>query len=367
MCLVVSNGNMKIAIDINHPAHVHFFKNFIWEIEKKGHDILITASKKDVALKLLEDYGFDYVNMGSYGGSLPEKIVNVPIMDLKLLRAIRNFKPDIFVGLASIRAAHVSRIVRKPCIIFADEEYAYPYYNAFAEAICGFSGFKISGNKILKIDGYKELAYLHPNRFFPSLREFSDEKKFEEQDFAILRFVGWKAYHDVGRWGFDLKTKRKLIRELEKHLAVFISSEAQLPKEFENYRLRTPPDKIHDLLHYAQLLVCDSQTMTTEAAILGTPTIRYNSFVGENDMGNFIELERKYGLIFNYNDPNKVIDKVVDLIKRPNLKEEWSKKRDILLKEKIDVTSFMIWFIKNYPKSFMDMKEDSSKQYRFVS
>ena len=25
----------KILVDIGHPAHVHFFKNFIWEMEKE--------------------------------------------------------------------------------------------------------------------------------------------------------------------------------------------------------------------------------------------------------------------------------------------------------------------------------------------
>ena len=45
---------MKIVVDINHPGHVHFFKNFIWEMEKRGHKILITVKEKDVTLKLLD-------------------------------------------------------------------------------------------------------------------------------------------------------------------------------------------------------------------------------------------------------------------------------------------------------------------------
>jgi len=118
-------------------------------------------------------------------------------------------------------------------------------------------------------------------------------------------------------------------------------------------------------LCYAKMLVGDSQTMTTEAGVLGTPAIRCNSFVGENDMGNFIELEQKYSLIFNYDDPNKAMEKAVELIQKPNLKEEWKKKREQLLKDKIDVTAFMVWFIENYPESFREMKENPEIQYRF--
>ena len=49
---------MRILIDIGHPAHVHYFKNFIWQMQKKGHEFMITARDKEVALNLLDKYGF---------------------------------------------------------------------------------------------------------------------------------------------------------------------------------------------------------------------------------------------------------------------------------------------------------------------
>ena len=36
-----------------------------------------------------------------------------------------------------------------------------------------------------------------------------------------------------------------------------------------------------------------------------------------------------------------------------------------MLKEKIDVTDFMIWFIENYPKSVQTMKVNPDYQYKF--
>jgi predicted glycosyltransferase len=97
--------------------------------------------------------------------------------------------------------------------------------------------------------------------------------------------------------------------------------------------------------------------MTTEAAVLGVPAIRCNSFVGEDDMSNFIELEDKYGLIFNYSDSEEALKKALELVKMPGLKEEWSKKREKLLNDKIDVTAFIVWFIENYPESIKRAKE----------
>ena len=104
-------------------------------------------------------------------------------------------------------------------------------------------------------------------------------------------------------------------------------------------------------MYYAQLLVGDSQTMTTEAALLGTPAVRCNSFVGENDMANFIELENKYDLIYSFNDYEKALDKAIYLLQKSDLKEEWVQKRNVMLSDKVDVSSFIVDYIDKYSKS----------------
>lgn len=38
---------MKILIDMGHPAHVHFWKNFIWEMEKQGHEFKVVVREKN--------------------------------------------------------------------------------------------------------------------------------------------------------------------------------------------------------------------------------------------------------------------------------------------------------------------------------
>ncbi|MDO9536751.1 MAG: hypothetical protein Q7J68_00340 [Thermoplasmata archaeon] len=34
---------MRVLFDMGHPAHMHFFKNTIWELEKHGHQVKVTA------------------------------------------------------------------------------------------------------------------------------------------------------------------------------------------------------------------------------------------------------------------------------------------------------------------------------------
>ena len=57
-----------------------------------------------------------------------------------------------------------------------------------------------------------------------------------------------------------------------------------------------PPESIHSLLYYAKMFIGDSQTMTTEAAILGTPALKCNTFAGKLSVPN--ELEEKYNLCY---------------------------------------------------------------------
>jgi len=354
---------MRIVVDIYHPARVHLYRNFIQEMERKGHEILVTASDKDVIKHLLEYYNFNYQVLGSYGRSLYKKLLYVPLLDYKMYKAVKNFNPDMFIG--SVRAGHVSKILKKSTIDFDDDGYGLLYNYPFLDTVVGFSGFRKNGKKIVKIDGYKELAYLGKDYYKPNIDVIHSAGLSENDDFVLLRFVDWAAYHDIGKQGFTLESKIKLIRELEKYAQVFISSESPLPKKLLKYHIPVTPEKIHDLLYYAKLFVSDSQTMTTEAAILGTPAIRSNSFVGHNDMHNFIELETRYKLIYNIREADIAIQKAVELLQQNGLKKIWEKRRKRFLDEKIDVTKFMIWFIENYPSSFIAMKENPELQEQF--
>ncbi len=342
---------MKIVVDIGHPSQAHFFKHFIKEMQKKGHQVLITVSDKDIAIDLLRSFGFDFVNLGSYGKSLLKKATNVLNMDIKMLKAVSNVKPDIFLGFGSVRAAHAAWILRKPCIIFDGDNFTYPYYKWFASTICTFSGFYKKGKKVVSVLGYKELAYLHPKWF-----NTSQPADVTKKPISILRFTS-RAFHDLGKKVFDNDFKIKLANELSKYSDVYISSEALLPDELEKYRLKIKLEDMHTFLSGANLLVTDSGTMTTEAAMLGIPVIRCNSFIGQGELGIFKELENKYGMIFSFKDAETALKKAVELAQTPDSRIEWEKKRKYLIQQKIDVTSFMVWFVEQYPRS-IDAAED---------
>ena len=58
---------MSVLVDIVHPAHVHFYKHIVWELERRGVRTTIVARDKDVTCQLLDNYGFSYRRVGRSG------------------------------------------------------------------------------------------------------------------------------------------------------------------------------------------------------------------------------------------------------------------------------------------------------------
>ena len=339
---------MRLLFNIGHPAQVHLFKNLIWKLEENGHVCKITTIDKDVSLNLLKAYNFDYEIVGSAKSSLLSKAIELVNVEYKLYKISRHFKPDILIGgVGNAYVAHVGKFIGKPSIVFDDTEHAkisHLITDPFASIICTPSCFKNDlGKKQIRYNGYHELAYLHPNYFTPNPAVLDEIGLTEDDIFIILRFVTWDADHDIGHSG--IQNKIELVQKLENYGRVLITSEGDPGDGLEKYQIKVSPEKMHDLLYYASLYVGEGATMAAESAILGTPAIYVSSLVGT--MGNFVELEEKYSLIFNYSSSDKILDKAIELIQRKDLKQEWGKKKDVLFDDKIDVTEFMLDFIEN--------------------
>lgn len=325
-------------------------------MREQGHQVLITATEKDIACALLDRYNLKYCKLGSYGSSLISKVISFPLINMRMYLAVRKFKPDMFLGFGSIRAAHVAYLLRKPCINFEDTEHSsgqIRLYLPFVSAVCTPTCFRGElGLKHIRFASYLELASLHPNQFTPDPAVLDKVGLTIDDPFTILRFVSWDASHDIGHYG--ILDKVRLVKALEPYGRVLITSEGPLPKELERCRIQVPLEKMHDMLSYAKLYMGEGGTMASEAALLGTPSIFISSLAGT--MGNFIELEETYGLLYGFVESETATSKAVEILRDPASKENWKIKRDRLLHEKIDFTAFLVWFIENYPKSFTEMK-----------
>jgi len=75
-------------------------------------------------------------------------------------------------------------------------------------------------------------------------------------------------------------------------------------------------------MYYARLLMGDSATMATEAAILGTPAV-HSSTMALN-MGNFVELMDRYQLVYSYYGPQEALEQAVRILEQPIQKQNGS-------------------------------------------
>jgi predicted glycosyltransferase len=336
---------LRVLFDINHPAHVHLFKNVIWKLKARGHEIAVTSRKKEITTTLLDEYNIDHTVLSFVGDSLFGLATEFLRKEIKLYQVAKKFQPDIYLG-CNPAIAHVSAVLGGTCLMFHDSEptpVREMLFRPFADLILTPEGFENDlGKKQLRYPGYHELAYLHPNRF-----EFDKENLVNyginpEERYFVLRFIAWGAHHDAGESGLSHETKHKLVSELSEHGTVYITSEDKLPSKFEEYRLPVPPHLMHDLLSGANMYIGDSQTMATEAAVLGTPAIRCNSFAGDNDMSNFNELESNYGLLYSTPHESIALKYVKELLTTSNLQDEWQQRRSKLLEDKSDVTEVIM-------------------------
>lgn len=355
---------MRILVDIGHPAHVHFFKNFIREMKKRGHEFIVTARDKDVALHLLKAFGIEHTVVGRAGKGKFALIREWIGRDWAIYNIARKNHVDILTGIHNPCVAHAAKLTGAKAIIFTDNDLPMLVNKVifpFADVIYTPIYFKNDlGKKQIRYNGYKELAYLHPNYFKPDPTVLYKLGLTRNDRFVILRFVSWKSAHDIGQYGFDTQEKYKLVYKLEECARLFITSEAPLPEDLKKYEISVSPERLHDLLYYASMFVGDCGTTAAEAGILGTPTVRYNSFVGPDDLGFLTALEQEYGLIYSFNDFDRALEKAQEILISENSKQEWAEKRAKLIDNSIDVTQFMVWFIENYPKSFEECRRGAS-------
>lgn len=345
---------MKILIDIGHPAHVHLYRNFYREMKERGHSLYVTVKNLPSATRLLDLYGIPYTEIGAKGSTIVSKGLRQVLFSLKLADIAGRLGIDLGFG-SSISLAHASRLCRMKSVIFDDDDdqvqplmtrYGYP----FADLIVSPSSLinARASRKALFYPGYHELAYLHPSRFTPDPGVLNDAGVSPGEPFFIMRFNAFTAHHDRGVRGLSLAQKLELVKLLESHGRVFITTEAETEPELAKYRLSISPDKAHSLLSYATMFIGDSQTMTSEAAVLGVPALRCNTLAGS--ISYLREQEETYALTYAYKPTefDRFRDKICSLLESRDLHEEWQRKRNLMLGEKIDVTAFMVWLAETY-------------------
>jgi uncharacterized protein len=370
---------MKILVALNHPAHFHLFKYVAKELSKNGHKLLFVYKQKDILEELLMNFEFDSIRISEKSSTSKSKISifknrlsELLTQDINLFKVIRKFHPDLMIG-TDISISHIGRFSGIPSLIFNEDDIeinklfcysSYPFANhIISPGVCNVARF---GEKKISYNGYQKLAYLHPSRFLPD-RSIVQKYIVLDKPYYLIRLVSFTAGHDVEQkhGGLTGNLIQELVYKFSGFGNVYISSESPVEKEFEKYLLKIGPIDMHHFIYYSDMLIADSQSMIVESAMLGTPSIRFNSFVGKISV--LEELEKKYSLTFGIHNssPELLLTKIDEFLSIKDLKGIFRNRQQKMLEDKIDVTSFFVWFIENYPASIGIMKKNPDFQYNF--
>lgn len=359
----------NILFALGHPAHYHLYKNVIKELSDKSFNITVVISDKDILKKLLDQQKIKYFVIAEKKANetIFEKFFKLIKSSIQLNTLVKLYKPDLMVGCLT-QIGIVGWINNIPTLFNAEDDINYTYLQAlitypFIKHIVSPFPTKVSIFDYKKIgyDGYQKLAYLHPKRFAPDKNKIA----IKDKRYFIIRLSKLNAYHDINVSGLSDDIVFKIINLLKTKGEVLITSERAVPEEFKDCIFIGNPQDMHHNLAFADLYIGDSQSMAVEAALLGTPGIRFNKFADKISIIN--ELQKKYQLTtsINSSEPDKLLAVINDLLHQNDVKEVYTARAQIMLKEKIDVTAFFVWLIESYPSSFMELKRNNNIQNQF--
>ncbi|CAK8714475.1 DUF354 domain-containing protein [Candidatus Electronema halotolerans] len=348
---------MNIFFNISHPAHVHFFKNAISKLEQNGHNIIVGARNKEFTIELLKAYNIHHIILTNKGQGLAGLVKELLVQQLKLSKIIKEHSIDMMLQISGIFNAPVGKWYGIPTLAFSDTE---------NDTLGNKLSFSLSRHVLLPTcfdhhrggtwknqilyPGYHELAYLSP-RYFP---EVKSENKF------LVRFVSWGAGHDFGEKGLTLAQKIEIVNILKHWGEVYISSEAPLPESLTEYACTFHPAEVHDFMKACTMVVGESATMASEAAVLGIPAV----FISDTGRGYTTEQDKKYGLIKHYQRHQWT--EIVATLKEwagQDLSAQWQEKRRNMLRDKIEVTDWLVDLVEQYPDSIQSSKNRNFARY----
>jgi predicted glycosyltransferase len=336
---------MRILYDVNHPAHVHNLRPLARALEARGHQSRFVARDKDVTLPLLRHFGLPFEVLAPRGRGGLGLARELLLRELRFHRLAWRWRPRLIVG-SSFHAARAARLTGARSALLNEDDLplirtyarlAYPLAHAVITPDC--LAHERHGRHQLTYPSYQKLLYLHPDRFEPDSSVRAELGLGPDERFGLVRLSALDAHHDRGVRGLSGALLRQVVTAAG--FRVFVCAEGALDPEFEGQRLRLPPWRVHDALALAAFYLGDSQSMATEAAVLGTPAFRINDFVGR--VSTLRQLE-DYGLAFGFRPGEEaaLLERLLAVLGDPGTPQRFQDRRARMLAEKIDP---LPWFV----------------------
>lgn len=341
---------MKLIIDITHPANISFFKNAIEVLsEKYGWEIALIVQPRGQLVSILKkEYpNFSFKPIGTYRNSVPGKAANLILRCFRLYFHLISRDWDLATSFDDMGLSYVAYLLRKPLVVFEDDiEYrvGFPRYRAFPTLITMPKHIPVEGKNILKYNGFKELAYLHPNYFKPN-KEVLREYGLHNQDYVFIREVITTTMDYRHQKGGQLAKICSHLKAMNFDIVVSLEDKS-LIRDFEDkcIILEEPVEDIYSLMYFANFTIASGDTMARESCLLGTPAI----YTGGREM-SINSLLKDKGCFFKADTEQEIIETIKKItdenIKKKTekviaeaIRNEWEDTTEVIVKTLLNKT-----------------------------
>jgi len=285
---------MKIWIDLDNTPHVPFFKPIIRELEKRGHEVVLTARDAFQVCELAERMGLECKRVGRHHGKNSlMKVVGLGLRSAQLFPFLMREKPALSLSHGSRAQLLLSNLMGVPTVMIMDYEHAQtplllrPRWEIVPEVMMQARLHCKSRERVRAYNGIKEDVYAPQFKPDPGLAK---ELGLNSKDIIItVRPPANEAhYHNPESEAFFNEFMNR-VHATHGVKAVLLprnkSQETQIrarnPEWFKTGKVVIPARAVDglNLLWHSDLVVSGGGTMNREAAALGIPV--YSIFRGK--------------------------------------------------------------------------------------
>lgn len=333
-------GQKTVALMPSHPSQLWMLLAVARVLESEMRVVWILRDK-DVLIRVADELGLRYQRLSKAGRGMVGNALELAVNVFRCIRFGRRFGIDLWI--TQYAAGNLAaRVTGKKSLCYNDDDIdavpiacwlAYlPAHRIITPAVTRVGRFEY---KRTTYRGTHELFYLHPKRFTPDPGIRGELGLGQKERFALIRLVSLQAHHDRGIRGMSLQLVERILELFEGRVRIFVSAEGKLPEPLDRRRLPVKPSRVHHVLAFAEFFIGDSQSMTAEAGVLGTPAFRISDFVGRL---SYLEMLEEYGLAFGFKpgDSDGLLAKLREVTFDENAKTRFQEQRDRLLEEMDD-------------------------------
>jgi uncharacterized protein len=284
---------MRVWIDLTNTPHVLFFEQTVKELERQGHEVLVTARRFAYTVELAKERIPQAVVVGQGSKkSIVGKIGSLAGRSSALVRMARSFRPHVAVSHGSVDQAIAAKVLRIPAMSMVDYEYQPANHVTFrlahrlllpaafdAEVIARRGG----AGKTARYSCLKEEAYLAAFEPDPQLAQQVGIEGHQGPVVTLRPAPSGALYHRGANPFFD-----RLIGRLEGMDDVITLVLPRHRKDVPDLLAHFASGRVHileepvdgpSLVWASDLVISGGGTMNREAVALGVPV--YTLFAGQ--------------------------------------------------------------------------------------